>query len=412
MQTLIERALQTRKNIFQVAIVASIIAFGINLTSSWMTSYLSSFPQLKWIIGLLFILVGFLFFIKFLLQERTLAIKIEGLILIDPGRKEVSRIFSYGFSEKLSQSLNAVFVENEALRQAFEIEMKLVDKIKSKNNHNKISSPPKSEDDVSYAAIIKKEIKPEEQLESKTKSILIEAIEFCFLEYLSLHLSEYFDNDEHDKNKIIEVERENIPKVLLDNRVLALLTTPIEDRQIFIKSGINKHPPEGEVHAIYGSNGIVYERFHIALPKGTEISRPKLGVITLKHKIFTLTLTASYFGFSYNLPQYFSELYVSHDVEEFDPRKIQVNIEASLHPTAFLFIKGWEYYQWIDSFVKYIEDKVSFDSFISHIDWRSTATRIRTSIIQERRQRWKAAQQKKLIADHGSTDANEVQTSA
>jgi hypothetical protein len=55
-----------------------------------------------------------------------------------------------------------------------------------------------------------------------------------------------------------------------------------------------------------------------------------------------------------------------------------------------MHLKGWEYYQWIDSFLEYFEKKVSFDAFLVHIDWRSVETQIRANILREKRIQKKA----------------------
>lgn len=123
MKTLIERALQSRKKVFQVAIVAALIALGVNMISGWLSIYFKDIPSLQWLVGMLFILIGFLYFVNVLLQERQLSREIEGLILLDPKSKSTIDISDYQFSRKLSQSLNAAFIENEALRDTWEKEM-------------------------------------------------------------------------------------------------------------------------------------------------------------------------------------------------------------------------------------------------------------------------------------------------
>lgn len=383
MTSLIERALKSRRVIFQGAIIATLIAMGVNLISSWLVDYFKEYSALVLLSGALFVLIGFLYFIQQLLTERHQSLTIDGVILLNGKIKAVVGADDYGFSERLAKTLNAVFIENEALKLAWEREMFPDSSTQKKPKDAKGDKTVNDKEEIQYYSIVKMDEPNESDVTSKPK-ILLEAIEFCFLDYLSMHLSEYFDQREHDAQEIAVLERENIPHMVLANRILSLLTTPIEDRQIFTKSGMNKHPPKnGEIHAIYASNGAVYEKFHLALPVNTTISRPAPGELTLNHPRFQLKLHVSYQNFTKNLPTYFSDLYVSDSIENLDARHVHISLSATLHPLAFIHINGWEYYQWIDSFFEYLNERTSFDVFLQRIDWNSVATRIRAGIIRD-----------------------------
>lgn len=385
MTSLIDRVLQSRRAIFQGAVIATLIALGINLISSWIADYFKEYSTLLLVTGALFVLIGFLYFSRQLLTERHQSLAIEGVIFLDTEEKRAVSADEYSFSELLGKTLTAAFVENQALKIAWEREMFPESTNTETHNEDGENNGSDQEDEVRYYSIVKMEIGKDDDPVSNQK-ILTEAIEFCFLDYLSLHLSEYFDQREHDAKKVSILERDSIPHMVLANRILSLLTTPIEDRQIFIKSGMNKNPPkDGEIHAIYGSNGAVYEKFHLSLPIDTTISRPTPGHLVLDNPRFQLNLQVSYRGFTKNLPSYFSDLYLSDSIENIDARLVHIVISANLHPLSFIHLNGWEYYQWIDSFFEYLKNRASFEEFLDRIDWKSVSTRIRAEIIRQRR---------------------------
>lgn len=400
MPSLIERALQSRRVIFQGAIIATLVALGVNLISSWLAEYFKEHQPLILFVGALFILIGFLYFIQHLLAERHQSLDIDSVILLDPKKKCVVPANEYGFSETLEQTLSAAFVENEALKQAWEREM-FPERKEGEGPSPDVAETKPNDDGVGYFSIVKMEVSEDEATAAENHKILLEAIEFCFLEYLSMHLSEYFDHRAHDEKQVCVLERQDIPHMVLTNRILALLTTPIEDRQIFTKSGINKNPPkDGEIHAIYASNGAVYEKFHLALPVNTSISRPATGQLIFEHPRFYMTMQVTYRGFGQNLPTYFSDLYVSDSIERLDARQVRISVSATLRPLAFLHLSGWEYYQWIDSLFEYLHERASFKDFLKCIDWISVATRIRAGIIRERRiEKRKSVKMTKPVAD-------------
>lgn len=416
MTPLVKRVLQSRRNLCQLIIVAVLLALGVNLISSWIAHEFSTKPWVIWVVGLLLVVIAGLYLVRFLIKESSVSQKFEAAIILDPKTKNHVEIEQYGFSKKFNNSLRAIIVENKALKTSWESERVFArdEKLNTAvEEGEETTARNKSTDEaVSYFAIVQQEVEIEEDACSQ-KSILIEIAEFCMLEFLSLHLSAYFGHTPHDENKIVTIEREHIPALLLDNRVLSLLSTPIEDRQIFVQSGINKHPPDGVIHSIYASNGAVYERFNLILPKGTSITRPHPGVINLEHRHFILTITCRFSCFSLNLPRYFEALYIGSESKKLDSRQLDISISAQLKSSSFTLLSSWVYYQWIDSFMEYLKEEVSFDSFLDRIDWQSTSTRIRASmILDHRKKEMKSKQQDETSPKEPPSEEVEDQASA
>jgi hypothetical protein len=412
MTPLVKSVLQSRRNLCQLIIMAVLLALGVNLIASWFAGQFSDMTWVIWLVGLLLIIATILYMVHFLTQESFVSYEFEAALIFNLGEKAHVEIDGYDFSESFDQKLNALFVENKAFKTAWELERVFSTQAKkpaSKETKDESDNTGKKKEEVSYFTIMRVDAEEEEE-STPQRSILIETAEFCLLEFLSLHLSAYFGQTPHNKARIVTIEREHIPDILLENRVLSLLTTPIEDRQIFVKSGINKHPPQGEVYDIFGSDGTVYKRFYLILPKGTGITRPQPGVIRLEHRHFVLEIGCFFHGFNLNLPRYFEELYIGSDSKEIAPRKLDISVSAQLRKSSLALITGWIYYQWIDSFMEYIESHVSFEAFLERIDWQSVSTRIRASMILEHRRKQQKVQQNVGQVPSEGTPTDELST--
>jgi hypothetical protein len=330
MSTVVAKTLVSRRNLFQIVVVASMIAVGVNLLSTWISGRFASLAWLQWFVGGLLIFLGFLFFVQFLIQEKAFRKEMDGLVLLDHSTKALVEIEGYDLSERLDSTLRAAFLENAALRASWESEP-----IFTERKRHKASPGPSEEIDqkdgsdtkqkVSYRAVICVTMDDSEKPISE-RSVLLEAVEFCMLQFLSNHLSEYFNCLADEDRHVCTLTRNDAPHILLENRILALLTAPIEDRAIFVDSGISKNPPSGEVHYILGSDGSLYERFDLRLPKGTRFLRPRPGCVRLQHKRFTLDMECAFHGFSESLPTYFEDFYIGKGRVKLDARKVEFDL--------------------------------------------------------------------------------------
>jgi hypothetical protein len=195
MSEVVTKTLISRRNVFQVVGIASLIGLGVNLLSAWFSDYVGNLIWIKWVVGALLVILGFLLFVRFLLQEKMVNRKVQGVVLLDRSKKRLIEIDDYDLSEKLQQAFRAAFLENAALRASWEAEPMF-----RKPEKTGPQAPKKCDDkteqkdqdkNVSYPSIVRMEMDPQNRPLSE-KSVLLEAIEFCMLEFLSNHLSEYF----------------------------------------------------------------------------------------------------------------------------------------------------------------------------------------------------------------------------
>lgn len=379
----ISEALDKRNEFFQIVAIAAILALGINLLAYSLSELLGVSHTTPLVVGgvLTFVVILYLLILRF--RARGAINIFDGLVLIDRETNEIIPIPQYGLSEQLSVALKAAFVENEALHETWRnqplvakgptLDNGPAGKNKASNQADQTGHHQNRPSLSGYIAIIKAPAM-ETIAESKSARILREALEFLLLEQLSMHLSAYFEVELGLDEETVEYTRNDVPDLLLQNRILSLLSTPIEDRAIFSKCKIPAPPPEGEIVDIYGPDGAVYKRFQLILPKGTKVSRPSEGILKLENDRVSLELVANYDGSLANTPNDFEILYLARSHRSVYALKIDVELRTSIKIRALLRPSGWKYHQWIDSFSQRLEQFSSFSHFLERIGWETAYT--------------------------------------
>ena len=176
------------------------------------------------------------------------------------------------------------------------------------------------------------------------------------------------------EDNVTELSRKDIPHILLENRVLNILTTPIEDRPIFSKTKFTSHPDEGELVSIRGSDGSVYEKFDLNLPSGTKVSRSNNGALILDANRVTLSIRCIYEGFAENAPMYFEQGYLGVAPRTIDTLKMEIEVETKIRLRALLTMSGWQTFKWIDSFPERLVHYADFQYFKEKIGWNTAFT--------------------------------------
>ena len=162
------------------------------------------------------------------MSERKSGISYTSAVIISNENNRPIGIPRYDFSEELSKVFNASFAENESLKEKWNNE-RLV-KYNSKDNE-KSENVEKRGGDTEYISIVRTD---ESFIEiGGSEDILIEATEFVILDYLSKHLDSYFNDVEERDKEVVKIERKDIPKILIENRVLSTLSKPLDERDVF-----------------------------------------------------------------------------------------------------------------------------------------------------------------------------------
>lgn len=377
----ISETLQTRKNIINIFITAAVLAFGINLVSSYFstdvhTDYLTKIRN----IGLIIILVAFIVSIRNLWKSKRVVV-IDGVVTLDVVNNELIKIPGYLLSVELNNIIKAGFIENEAWRNTWNlnplIKISNVTALNSQSNVVKLDTASQ-QNAVKYAAIVKTKTGP--NVNQKSKDLLTEAAEFMVLDNLSTHLSDHFGKLDSEKTSpIIEFKKEHISKLVLSNRFLSLLTTPLEDRSIFGKLNQQEINSDDVITSITGTDGSIYSRFDLKLPSESKLKRKSNGELRLETKVFILEAKIIFDGYSHLLPSGFGYAYLGKNSNQIHNMKLKIQISTQVKLLSLLFSYNQSNYIWMDSFVENLCDKFSFNKFLEEINWSTVSTYLHVS---------------------------------
>ena len=291
--------------------------------------------------------------------------KVQNFRFLDTETNSVFPVKDYKFSEKIFQTFNAIKAESKAIYGEWEKHP-----LAKQRKKPDVTTPSDkdSEKNESWISIVKVTVDREKGPLPQSVRFLKEAAQFVLLEELSLHLSTYFNHYEEDKY-IKEYCRNDIPAFLLNNRILNLLSTPIEDRDIFIKAyPSDKNRPEGEIVSLWGSSGAVYSRFDLVLPKDTIIQQSDSGSIKIETKRLLIELEVVYNGSSAVVSNAFINNYIRKSSSNIQTLKLDFSLKAKIKPIALLTSSGWQYYKWLDSFRERLFTSFDFKTF-QNINW-------------------------------------------
>ena len=364
--------LSQKKELARLFLIAAMLGFGVGTLAS-LTAGQHSIPawSIATVSGLLIIL-SFLLLMQDLLAKLLFEDKARAIVFIDPAQNKLIPVEDYRFSESLYRTMRAVAAESKAIHADWD--------------NDPLVSPPKAQrerlqkkaDAPRYATVVKVSKDQERTPTPKSARLLEEAAHFVLLEELSLHLSTYF-NDRDDDAYIHEISREDIPDFLLKNRVLNLLCTPIEQRDIFLTAFPERDKrPNGVIYSLFGSDGSVFSRFDLILPHGSSVHASSDGGITIETRRLSLTIKATYTETSASPSHAFVEQYIKVPYSSIASRNVIISMSGRVKPFSLLTSSGWQYYRWLDSFRRRLQLTCDFESFQKAINWRIVETFLQT----------------------------------
>lgn len=335
-----------KANLFEILIVAVLVALGVNISASGLIGYLHlSFHQ-SVVIGLLLVVLGALVFLRNAQPINSGTYRYKGLVCIEKDTNDLVAIEGYDFTEEVSKYIKALCAENKAFLKIWSDEP--------------IGSGLSFEDNK---AIRKK---------TKSNDLLIEAIEYYVLRVLALHLSGYFNNNNFVSGEyLVKLERKNIPEILLGNRFIDMFSRPMEEREQFLDHGSN--PFYGKVVYAFGRDGAIFEHFEMVLPKGSSIVRERNSSISIITNRFKLNFRSEFGGWNTNLPRRFESLYMGKESRSISTFDVGLFVSVDFSVKSLLTTKGWEYYWWLDSFLGKLEQSFSISHFLTKISWHQNA---------------------------------------
>lgn len=368
--TLLANILTEKKELVRLFVIAAILAFSVGALASQFAAQTMIPAWATTVIAFLLICVSFGLLAKDLKSSLSFEDEIDAVIFIDPKLNKIIPVKDYKFSVNLHKTLSAVKAESRSIYYEWEREpiISAPDNEPSEPKSTE-SSATNTDGQPKYISIYKITTKKEPKVPQAAR-LLQEAASFVLLEELSLHLSTYF-NDSDDDVYIKEYQREDIPSFLLQNRVLNLLSTPIEQRDIFLNAFPDRRKrPEGELYALYGSDGSMYSRFDLVLPKGTTIQHSEINSIKIETKRLSIELIAKYSKSTAVVGNAFLANYVGREPRSVVCRKLPIILRCKIKPLSLITSSGWQYYRWLDSFRERLKSAFDFPTFQKDIHWQ------------------------------------------
>lgn len=221
----------------------------------------------------------------------------------------------------------------------------------------------------------------------ESKNLLVEMLEYCLLEHFSTFIGDYY-NTRNITKKNISYLGNDIPDVLLKNRFLKLFSEDPKNRAAFctnsqkgafiIAKNDIESQDEGTVVFMTGSDGAIYQRFELNIPKGSKVFREKDGTIVIDTKLFTLKYKVVFDGFTTVVEHDFYRYYLHEmDCRGFHDWKYFVEIDVKYKYTSFLKLWDWKYYNWLDEYLVKLSTYCDIESFYKNIGWEESKTVLR-----------------------------------
>ena len=222
---------------------------------------------------------------------------------------------------------------------------------------------------------------------TESKKLLVEMLEYCLLEHFSIFIGDYY-NTRNITKKIISCSGNDIPDVLLKNRFLKLFSEDPKNRAAFctnsktkvlmIKECDGESKDEGTVVFMTGSDGAIYRRFALNIPKGSKVFREKDDTIVIDTKLFTVKYKIVFDGFSTVVERDFYKYYL-HETEYqgFHDWKYIVEFDVKYKISSLLKLWDWKYYNWLDEYLVKLANYYDVDTFYKNIGWEKSKTILR-----------------------------------
>lgn len=344
----VQALVQLQRSTFEIVALAIVLAFGINLLSSGLPTVLSFSSESTAILGAALTALSFIYVAVRGGPTLSRRLTLDGIMPVS-NEGEVETVSRYEFSENMRSYFVAITSENKAIGTAWK--------------------------KAQFGSFDADETEARQKTKEFGNQLVREAIEYFALSQLSLHLSEYFQSERRiDDETVIRVQRRDIPQLLLDNRFLELFSKPMNEREAFMDHDDDEHEHGGRIVWATGENGQLFDLFELILPKGSKVSRMGKNGLRIDTSRFGLLLQAEFDRSSTNFPSEFEELYLGRKFTEVHPFLVRLRVQVDFKWWSIVTRTGWDYYEWLDSFLEKLENHFSFDHFIESSGWPTAHT--------------------------------------
>jgi hypothetical protein len=342
--------LKGRGTIVELFIAAVVIGLGVNLLASGVAVYLGNSLKLIFTTSVVLVALGFALIARKTVALRTVKQRLSGFFCLDRNTNELHEVPEYEYSEQMFRSFRSLFAENEAPKKLW------------------------FSDSISKSREFDEKSKTYRRRVSAGVQLIIEATEYFVLHELSIHLTDYFNKDQFDKDRLMTLSREDIPSVLFKNRFLDTFSRPMDERAAFVDRTFQEETPNRKISTLFGKNGIHYASFDLVLPKGAKVSRSSRNTIKIETAKFDFQFEVIFLGLNTTLPSDFAQLYLRKRFIDISTFQVYIDVSVTFRPLSLLSRSGWEYYSWLDSFLTKLGDRFSKERFVEQLDWNHALT--------------------------------------
>jgi hypothetical protein len=348
-----------RAQAFQVIAIGLLLAVGVNLIAVYLGAKLGE-PSTLWA-GVGATILGVLVIFSGVLRPRPRIRQFNGFFIFDSRENQlVVHDFEYELGSALHRYLGSAFAENESMKAIWD--------------RNPLFDPSGHGEN------------------RKSLELVRQATEYFVLEKLSTRVSDHFRTRDFSRDELDSLSHEDIPDVLMSNRLLSLFAEPMEDRAAF-HSEDSQADKEGWTTIMANApSGALYSRFELVLPRGWTVQRLSRRSIEFNAKRFTLTITTQCSGSGEILPFGYISDYLG--LEDPDPDEIRfhaqkVSVEIRIAPRRAWLVgpKGWRYYRWIDDWVTDLEPQIDQQAYLDRIGYSTAETVLKLLRVWRQRSR-------------------------
>lgn len=347
------KVFEERKYFSEFLVIIVGLGIGLEILANGILEFFKINPLFSIISGLFITILGVIFIAKRLLSQKVLKKEIEGIIFYKPEEKKILDTYPYNFCSSIHYYFESLFNENKAIRKKWE-----------KENLDFIDSNFQ-----------------EKRFNHYGYSLLVKATQYFLIDSISTHLIDYFESKDLNGKKLINLEREDVPEILIKNEFLELISKPMNLRpkfgdEDFDQSVINQ----------YG-DGVMYEKFEITLPIKSKILLKEKDTLVINTPRFELELKTIFEGtggfemHSEILKYYFG----FQDAKKIVSYNIRFEISVRFNSISLFTKSGWLYYNWIDSLLDSLNEEISFESFCESINWKTISTFLQVKKIEAKR---------------------------
>ena len=334
----LETLASTRAYLAELIAVAIAISFGVNLLAGGFVPLFAITPSISVVFGIGMVTLSCAYLAWRVGPRIKRKMKLTGAFILKG--QDFLDVDRYKFAEEVRRATKALKAENKAL-------------------WNMLFSSSEGRKG------------PGTRLSDST-TIILELVEYFVLKQLSFHLEAYFGrHDSIQKDLLVKLGRPDVPDVLLQNRVLELFSRPMEERELF--SDRDKDAPGTIVYAT-GPGGAIFDHFELVLPPRTKVTRVNPGELCITTERFALRVKVIFEGFAFVPPSDFIEMYLGQDYFNVNKYMIILDISVSFKVRSLFTERGWQYYQWLDSFLDRLSLSFDFEHFIKAIGWETAVT--------------------------------------